>query len=559
MNCFLIPTSLCRALEQVMARFWWRNNGTRKGIHWCTWSSLARPKSCGGLGFRELSTFNVALLAKQGWRLITQPGCFLAKVLKARYYPRNDFLSSVLGSNPSYVWRSIWSAKGLLEQGVGWRIGSGCKVNIWNDSWLPGPGDGRVKRDSININYIHVSDLIHGPSATWRVDVLQALFDEEQVDTICSIPLSRSRKCDEIIWRPDRSGIYSVKSGYRLLRDDLPAITGVTGAPFSHMILQFFNDMWSVNLPAKVKINMWKVANSFLPTYSALQNRSLHVNNVCPFCRNSGETVAHIMRDCSFVTQLFAAQGICFPSCLLYPNWLDWVAVAFCSLNATNKVVMLVTLWAVWYARNKLVHEGTTANVRVTLSFISAFIGVNAVVQTPPSARRIDDAIGWRAPEPNVIKFNFDATYDILSKKSVSGVIGRDHAGLIMASCIVPHLHVADTFVAEALACLQAVTFAKELGFRRVVVEGDSLTVIKKVRSLSADGSLISPIIFDIKDIVKGFDGIAFKFVHRSSNIVAHTLARVGRGHQVPSYWIEEAPPEVTSAAMVDLERLASS
>ncbi|KAK8499586.1 hypothetical protein V6N11_025530 [Hibiscus sabdariffa] len=331
---------------------------------------------------------------------------------------------------------------------------------------MGGSGGGRVKRDFININYTQVSDLIHAPSATWRVDVLQALFDEEQVDTICSIPLSKSRKCDEIIWPPDGSGIYSVKSGYKLLRDDLSVIAGVTGSPYSSMVLRFFNEMWSVNLPAKVKINMWKVANSFLPTYSALQNRSLHVNNVCPFCRYSGETVAHIMRDCSFVCHLFVAQGIYFPSCLMYPNWLDWVAVAFCSLNTTNKVVMMVTFWAVWYARNKLVHERTAATVHGTLSFISAFIGVNDVVHIPPSTRRLDDAGVWKAPELNVIKFNFDATYDFLSKKSVPGIIG---------------------------------------------------------------------------------------------NIVAHTLARVGRGHQVPSYWIEEAPPEVTAAAMVDLERLASS
>ncbi|KAK8686375.1 hypothetical protein V6N13_125400 [Hibiscus sabdariffa] len=74
-------------------------------------------------------------------------------------------------------------------------------------------------------------------------------------------------------------------------------------------------------------------------------------------------------------------------------------------------------------------------------------------------------------------KFNFDLAYDILSKKSVSRVIVRDKAGLIMGSCIVPHCHVADAFVAEAFTCLQAVTFAKELGFRRVVIEGDSLTV----------------------------------------------------------------------------------
>ncbi|GMI75495.1 hypothetical protein like AT4G29090 [Hibiscus trionum] len=107
MNCFMLPTSLCRALEQVMARFRWRSNGIKRGIHWTTWTSLARPKSYGGLGFRELGQFNVALLAKQCWRLITHPDCFLAKVLKARYYPTSDFLSSNLGSNPSYIWRSL--------------------------------------------------------------------------------------------------------------------------------------------------------------------------------------------------------------------------------------------------------------------------------------------------------------------------------------------------------------------------------------------------------------------------------------------------------------------
>ncbi|GMI90334.1 hypothetical protein HRI_002702700 [Hibiscus trionum] len=138
MNCFLLPASLCRALEQVMSRFWWRRNGIKRGIHWTTWNSLARPKSCGGLGFRELGKFNVALLAKQCWSLITHPDCFLAKVLKARYYPTSDFLSSNLGSNSSYIWKSLWSAKGLIEIGIGWRVGSGQDINIWNDAWLPG-------------------------------------------------------------------------------------------------------------------------------------------------------------------------------------------------------------------------------------------------------------------------------------------------------------------------------------------------------------------------------------------------------------------------------------
>ncbi|KAA3466234.1 Polynucleotidyl transferase, Ribonuclease H fold [Gossypium australe] len=86
---------------------------------------LTYPKSLGGLGFRDLCHFNIALLSKQCWRTILQPNYLLAQVLKARYYPYGDFMSSQLGAYPSYICRSLWSAKGLIEKGFGWRIGTG--------------------------------------------------------------------------------------------------------------------------------------------------------------------------------------------------------------------------------------------------------------------------------------------------------------------------------------------------------------------------------------------------------------------------------------------------
>ncbi|KAA3460457.1 reverse transcriptase [Gossypium australe] len=62
-------------------------------------------KENGGLGFQNLGQFNVALLAKQGWRLVNFPNSLLARVLKAKYYPNSNFINAQLGNLPSLTGR----------------------------------------------------------------------------------------------------------------------------------------------------------------------------------------------------------------------------------------------------------------------------------------------------------------------------------------------------------------------------------------------------------------------------------------------------------------------
>lgn len=80
-------------------------------------------KSDGGLGFRNIHEFNIALLGKQGWRVIKHPNKLVRKVFKARYYP-------------GYIWRCVIESQALLKQGLGCRVGSGSTINILNDPWL---------------------------------------------------------------------------------------------------------------------------------------------------------------------------------------------------------------------------------------------------------------------------------------------------------------------------------------------------------------------------------------------------------------------------------------
>lgn len=76
-------------------------------------------------------------------------------------------------------------------------------------------------------------------------------------------------------------------------------------------------------------------------------------------------------------------------------------------------------------------------------------------------------------------------------------------------------------------------------------MEGDALTVIKKLRSVENDRSVIGNIIKEIKDRIPKFRSLSFRHVSRMANETAHGLETRGRRYDSSVYWIEEVPAEV--------------
>ncbi|MFQ6619766.1 hypothetical protein Gotur_000993, partial [Gossypium turneri] len=80
------------------------------------------------------------------------------------------------------------------------------------------------------------------------------------------------------------------------------------------------------------------------------------------------------------------------------------------------------------------------------------------------------------------------------------------------------------------------------MGFRRLEVEGDALSVLKNIRSREAGKSIIRPIIFHIQQLKRKFEAVTFTFVPRKVNEAAYALAIEGRRKGVGQIWTNVIP-----------------
>jgi len=303
------------------------------------------------MGFRDLRCFNLAMLGKQGWRLITRPDSLCAKVLKD--YHDIEFMRATRKRHASSTWRAILAGREALQHGLIRRVVNGQSIEIWGDRWISGHFGAKPITHREDEHPIHVSELLL-PNGTWDEQVLRDQFLPIDAATIKRQPVGRG-VADYWAWDLERFGIYTVRSAYKLLHK----------RKFEYVLAQqpstsedgHWKKVWKLDVPPKVGVFWWRVLNEFLPMKQELHRRHVEPISFCEVCGDPEESIKHVLLDCT-VARLFwqhirEAAGVK----VLVQNELTWAVDLLSNLHPRrDQAVIMCGMWALWMMRNKRQH-----------------------------------------------------------------------------------------------------------------------------------------------------------------------------------------------------------
>lgn len=190
---------------------------------------------------------------------------------------------------------------------------------------------------------------------------------------------------------------------------------------------------------------------------------------------------------------------------------------------------VLTTAWVIWGARCKFLVENTGGVPTETLTY-ALRISRETMDASPPLSAADSilspHPVSWSKPAETRVKVNVDAGC-LASWGSGLGVICRDANGTVLAAGTHQFQVAWEPRIAEAKAIYYGLKVALELGYQYIDVESDSLLAIQALRSVKGGSSDFNLIIEDILALASSFNNVAWCFVKRSRNKVAHMLAHL--------------------------------
>ena len=169
----------------------------------------------------------------------------------------------------------------------------------------------------------------------------------------------------------------------------------------------------------------------------------------------------------------------------------EWIFKLIEKMPVNEMTEILVTLWAIWHTRRKVIHENIIQSPLSTRSFIERFMADIETCQegARPAAmtiQRSESVHRWIPPPSGCTKFNVDAAMGKSDGKSAVAVIARSSDEKYLGASSLVLTGYGDPETLEAMAIREAFATANDLLVTKLRPSSDCLNVINTLH----DGSV---------------------------------------------------------------------
>ncbi|KAM6548100.1 hypothetical protein CsatB_019776 [Cannabis sativa] len=283
---------------------------------------------------------------------------------------------------------------------------------------------------------------------------------------------------------------------------------------------------WSLQLPQKDKIFVWRVIHNALPVATDLVRRKIITNSTCSVCKSAWESIGHALFGYKYAKVVWQNMNL---------N-LDWKRNRIVP-GFTTKPAQTLASFAVNYltnfkaAKNKY-HEATSNNAH-----------------TPKPA---DANPTWKPPTGRDLKLNVDATLDANHNIIGIGVVVRDSTSQVLATLAKPIIVNFAYHEMEAKVMFYSLNWVLQLQLSIAIVETDALLVANALRMGSYANTSYNDLIIDVSSLIF-FPQVNVVYAKRSANKVAHNLIKFALEVDETCSWLEDLSPPFYSVIVNDI------
>ena len=325
---FRVPKKVVDRLVQLQQSFLWGDGKGQRKLAWVKWDTICLPKEKGGLGVRDLASFNRALLCKWHWNMFHHTSTLRAKVLKSKYGGWRNLDEARRNHKESIWWRDLSFVCGSKEEGgwfnegVKWKIGCGLWVKFCEDRrredrmLLMGKYQRLYCISQQQHHTIQQMDIEVGESWDWNFEWWRMILEGEMelaasfMEDIEELRIQPNQQ-DRWIWKGYMSGLYSMGSGYHWL-NEVVADENDDRA---------FTIIWNMKIPSKVAHFVWRLVRDRLPTRANLRRRNVLLDEYyCLFCSSQEEDASHTFFSCKRIMPLWWESLAWTETVIVFPS-----------------------------------------------------------------------------------------------------------------------------------------------------------------------------------------------------------------------------------------------